>query len=150
MGSGVALGMLELLLGGRGGDSPGLGKGGLKLRGDRSSGERCELGMGLLWPFAPSTAGVLSAGCKHHPKTLCRGAEQRLRALQWVTASVAPSRAVSLLAWPLWDRDRDWGFQQGAVARAHSSSFVSRQPYAVDGQISPQSNVEFDRSLRQR
>lgn len=36
------------------------------------------------------------------------------------------------------------------MAGARSSIFLSPQPYAVDGQISPQSNVDFDHSLRQR
>ncbi|XP_064245871.1 methyltransferase-like 26 isoform X3 [Passer domesticus] len=81
------------------------------------------------------------------------------RALRSIAAYVEATGLPNLLPPILLDVSQGWETWGGmepatldlivSINMMHISELRCTQPYAVDGQISPQSNVDFDRSLRQ-
>ncbi|XP_041318726.1 methyltransferase-like 26 isoform X7 [Pyrgilauda ruficollis] len=94
------------------------------------------------------------------PQTRWQPSDIDPRALRSIAAYVEATGLPNLLPPILLDVSQgweSWGDTQPAtldllvsINMMHIAELRCTQPYAVDGQISPQSNVDFDRSLRQR
>ncbi|KAJ7413678.1 hypothetical protein WISP_88964 [Willisornis vidua] len=93
------------------------------------------------------------------PHTLWQPSDIDPRALRSISAYVEATGVPNLLPPILLDVSQGWEMWGGtqpatldllvSINMMHIAELRCTEPYAVNGQISPQSNVDFDRSLRQ-
>ncbi|XP_037242597.1 methyltransferase-like 26 isoform X3 [Falco rusticolus] len=94
------------------------------------------------------------------PQTLWQPSDIDPQALRSIAAYAEATQVPNMLPPILLDVSQGWETWGGtqpatldllvSINMMHIAELRCTEPYAVDGQISPQSNVDFDRSLRQR
>ncbi|XP_064318289.1 methyltransferase-like 26 isoform X2 [Phalacrocorax carbo] len=94
------------------------------------------------------------------PQTRWQPSDIDPQALRSITAYTEAMQVPNVLPPILLDVSQGWETWGGtqpatldllvSINMMHIAELRCTEPYAVDGQISPQSNVDFDRSLRQR